>query len=118
MQLSLTSFRFDVNGLQLDYTLDGENGSLSFDPRATCQLFKENSLIEDFDSDRNGDPVILFCDGTYPEGYGFDRWNSFVCFFPVNFRTAQLLIEAKFQGQQTRRDLARVSYLLSPLGRA
>lgn len=114
-KVSLNSFRFDLHGLQLDYDVDGEKSILIFDPCATCDLLKYNKLIEDFDIDKNGEPVILFTDRTYPEGYGFDQWISFVVFFPIKFRTAQLLLESWKDKQQFEKDEATIGELLSPL---
>src|SRR5689334_5916792 len=77
----LDHYSFNINGLDITYRHDNQTTHLSLCPKATCQLFQDAGLIEGFDFDENNEPVILFTDNTFPAGYGFDRWNSFVRVF-------------------------------------
>jgi hypothetical protein len=114
----LNSFRFDINGLQFNYTKDGETFISSFDALATCNLFTEHKLIEGFDIDKNCEPVILFTDRTYPEGFGFDMWASFVHFFPVSYKIAAKILEMVLAKAQFDQDMQTIDRLLSPLQKA
>jgi hypothetical protein len=111
----LGRFTFNIAGLDITYSYKGQTTHLTLCPKATCDLLKETKLIEDFDIDSNGEPVILFSDNTYPPGYGFDRWNAFVCSFPISYRMAVKLMTFREDRMASRQFQATVINLLQPL---
>jgi hypothetical protein len=113
--VSLNSFSFTLAGLQFNYLVNGKNTILSLDPKATCSLLQVAGMIEGFDTDSNGEPVILFTDHSYPEGYGFDQWCYFVKFFPISYRIAQTLVEYREENKAFRKAEAKIIYMLQPL---
>ncbi|HEV7333247.1 MAG TPA: hypothetical protein VGN63_19585 [Flavisolibacter sp.] len=108
-------FMFNIEGLNITYVYRRQTTHLQLCPKATCQLLKEAGLIEDFDIDSNGEPVILFSDYTMPPGYGFDRWNLFVCTFRLSHRMATKLMEYREDRLSSQDFQDQISHLLSPL---
>lgn len=108
-------YRFNHQGLDITYTYKGQTTHLQLCPKATCQLLQDAGLIEGFNLDENSEPVILFTDNTYPAGYGFDRWNSFVCTFKISHRMAQKIMEFREDRKAHEGFQATVAYLLEPL---
>lgn len=111
----LGRFTFDLQGFNATYTYKGETTTLSLCPGALCQLLEDTKLIEGFDLDANGDPVILFTDDHVMTTYGFDRWNSFVCTFPISYVMAVKLLEYREDCKASQRFQATIANLLSPL---
>jgi len=100
----INSFSFTINGLKISFIEDNEKTILSFDPLATCDLFKNIGFIEDFTTDRNGEPVILFTDKNFPQGYGYELWCDFVKSCPNQKRIAEIIIEHR-QEQEYLKEL-------------
>ena len=113
--LLIGAFTFNLKGFEATYSVNNVRTRLQLCPKATCQLLQEAGLIEGFDIDENGEPVILFTDNTYPEGYGFGRWASFVCFFKISYQMAIKLIEFKEDRRLHHLIQAKVISLLQPL---
>jgi hypothetical protein len=109
------SYKFNLEGLEITYSNHGHTTHLTLCPKATCQLFQDAGLIEGFDIDQNGEPVILFTDSSFPAGYGFDYWNSFVCFFRLTYKMAVKLMEYWEDRKGSKTFQAAVSNLLRPL---
>lgn len=85
MNTQIKNFSLSVVGLTIN--------NLSFCPRATCELLKEAGFIEDWTTDNNGEPVILYADHHEPNGFGFEKWYRFQQRFFINERVAQMLLE-------------------------
>ncbi|MBD0289217.1 MAG: hypothetical protein ICV79_27935 [Flavisolibacter sp.] len=117
-QLTITHYSLTTEGLQLSYTFDGQHTNLSLDACSFCELLKEAGAIEDFTTDGNSEPVILYSDSNEPVGYGYELWCDFIKSFPFNSRVAELLIEHRESTQTYRRTVATIDYLLSPLTKA
>jgi hypothetical protein len=113
--LHVTNFTLTVDGLTLTYTFNGQTTTAKYDPSATCSLLKGAGFIEDFTTDNNGEPVILFSDNNHPVGYGFELWCHFVKSFFLNDRVAQMLAEWKERCKNVARFNGRINYLLYPL---
>ena len=108
-------FTFDVNGFSAKYTYNGQTTTLTLCPAAFCQLLQDAAQIEDFTLDQNGEPVILYTDNQFPEGYGFEHWCAFVRFFPVSYRMAVKLLQYREERKAHRSFQAKIVHLLSPL---
>lgn len=108
-------FTFNAFGFSATYSINGKRTTLTLCPKATCQLFEEAGLIEGFDLDENMEPVILFTQNDVRSTYGFDRWASFVCTFPVSYRMAVKLLEYREERKAHRAFQSAVDQLLSPL---
>jgi hypothetical protein len=108
-------FTFNLHGLNITYKHKGETTHLSLCPGAICDLLTEAGLIEGFDLDQNGEPVILFTSDPVRSQYGFDRWNSFVCTFPISYRMAVKLLEYRESRKASRSFHSTIDYLLQPL---
>lgn len=111
----LGRFTFNIEGFQATYAYRGKTITLSLCPAALCDLLKETKQIEDFTMDRNGEPVILFSDNSFPPGYGFEYWCAFVRFFPISYRMAVALLQYREDRKDHRRFQVVVNNLLSPL---
>jgi hypothetical protein len=111
----LYRFNFNCTGLHFSYFANGVRNIVKLDPCATCDLLKSAGLIEDFTTDRNGEPVILFSDNNEPQGYGYELWFQFVESFPLSNRVIEILAEYREQSRRTKKQLATIIYLLSPL---
>ena len=111
----LNRFYFNLEGFNIVYRYKGQTTHLQLCPKATCQLLQDAGLIEGFDIDENGEPVVLFTSNEYPQGYGFDRWNSFVCFFPISYRMAARLMEYREDRKASQQVQTTKANLLSPL---
>lgn len=112
----LGRFTFNLDGFNATYRYNGRTTTLTLCPGALCQLLEDTKLIEGFDLDANGEPVILFSE-TDPvrAAYGFDRWASFVKTFPISYRMAVKLLEWREERREHREFQARIVTLLSPL---
>ena len=115
MLLTISSFGLSLEGLQLSYTLDSQTTTVQFDACATCTLLKAAGIIEDFTTDRNGEPVILYSDSYEPAGYGYELWHRFVHSFPISLRIAEMIIEYREETTARQKTIAQINYLLSPL---
>lgn len=114
--INLQKFTFNLNGFTASYSYKGENYTLTLDPAATCQLMQSAGLIEGFDINHaTGEPVILFTDNTYPEGYGFGEWASLVVFYHLSYRKAQMMLERKHEAKEFHNFNALCNYMLQPL---
>lgn len=107
----INRFYFNVEGINIAYNYKGKTTHLQLCPKATCQLLEDAGMIEGFDIDENGEPVILFTDDHVRTQYGFDRWNSFVCTFPLSYRMAVKLLEYR----EARKDHFEFQELISEL---
>lgn len=108
-------YTFNIKGLDITYTCKGETTHLQLCPKATCQLLEDAGLIEGFNIDQNGEPVILFTGDNVRAEYGFDSWSSFVCTFPLSYRMAVKLMEYRESRKAHLSFQATVNHLLSPL---
>lgn len=111
----LNHFTFNINGLDVTYRYESQTTHLQLCPRATCQLLEDAGLIEGFDLDENGEPVILFTSDSVRSQYGFDRWNSFVCTFKLSWLMVLRLMNFREDRKASRIFQATVKNLLSPL---
>lgn len=116
-QVNLKNFNFNVTGLKLNYSINKTNYSLILDPLATCSLLHNAGLIEDFSTDTNGEPVILFTDKNENRGfgYGYELWCYFVKSFLFTNRIAEMLVEYREEKKATNKALGIIKYLLQPL---
>jgi hypothetical protein len=112
--LLIGTFAFNLKGFDVIYSVKGVRTHLRLCPKATCELLQEAGLIEGFEIDKNGEPVILFTDNTLPAGYGFDQWASFVCFFKISRQMAVKLMEYREDRKKSRSFQTKVNYLLKP----
>ena len=115
MNTKILSFAFNVNGLEIAIINDNGITTKKFDACATCNLLKRFGSIEDFTTDKNGEPVILFSDNSEPKGYGYQLWCDFVKSFYFTHRTAEILIEFEEMQMASRKFQARIKALLAPL---
>ena len=115
MAHKISSFRFSVDGLRIQSTNGLTTSTLTLAPCATCDLLKDAGAIEDFTTDGNGEPVILYSDSSEPQGYGYEPWYRFVTTFAFTHRHAEILLEHKEQRKAFRRTQAIIVQLLSPL---
>lgn len=113
--ITLKGYALSIDGLQVSYQSCLDRYTLSFDPLATCELFKSVSLIEDFDRDSNGEPVILFTDTNESQGYGFELWHRFVQSFPFTEQMAALIADGHYQESSHRKLIDKVNALLTPI---
>lgn len=116
MTTQLISFALTIAGLQLIYSVDGKTTNRRFCPHSTCELLQDFNLIEGFDKDRNGEPVILFTDnvcGVCKTGYAL--WFRFVEGFQVSQRMAEIFVDRIEMTKQSGRTQANIIRLMKPL---
>ena len=87
--MNIKFFSFSVLGLKVVTS----NKTVTLDPRATCELLQSLNQIDDFTSDRNGEPVILFVDHQEPTGYGYQMWCDFVKTFRMMKSEVRVLVQ-------------------------
>src|SRR5437868_4699734 len=91
----ISGYAFSLEGLKISFTKDRQRTTLSFDPLSTCDILKATGLIEDFTSDKNAEPVILYTDSQEPQGYGYELWYRFIKSFPVTMDLLQSILERR-----------------------
>jgi hypothetical protein len=113
----IISFCFAIDGFSITYSdSNREINSLSFDPLSTCNLFQHFSIIEGFDIDRNGEPVILYTDSYFHQPVtGWSFWCDFVKSYPFTGRHAELIAEAIEDHNYFRNFESIINTLLEPL---
>lgn len=114
--ITLTSFALTISGLKLTYTVDGQKTVRTFDPHATCDFLQGFDLIEGFDQDRNGEPVILFTDnvcGVPQTGYAL--WFRFVEGYEVSRRMAEIFVDRIEMTRAFAKTQATITRLMKPL---
>jgi hypothetical protein len=104
-----------IDGLTLIYSVNGQKITAKYDAPATCDLLKNAGLIEDFTTDSNGEPVVLFSDNNTPVGYGYELWCDFIKSFPFCDRVAEMLAEYRENYKAFARIIGKCNYLLHPL---
>lgn len=109
------NYTFNLQGLNITYKVGAKTTQIVLCPKATCQLFQDAGLIEGFDIDQNGEPVILFTDNQFPAGYGFEYWSGFVVFFKLSRKMAAKLMEYREDRKASQTFQAIVNRLLQPL---
>lgn len=111
----INSFSFTTEGLKINYTTEGQTTKLSFDAKASADLFQQFGVIEGWDIDRNGEPVILYTDNQEGIGYGFEMWCQFVSSFGFNEKYALLIVEMREDLRRNQERRAIVSRMYSKL---
>lgn len=101
----MATYSFTITGLTV--------GNHSFDPCATVDLLVQMGLVEDFSIDRNGEPVILYCDNKEDRGYGFCLWHEFVKTFFINERVAEMVLEYKTSSELLAETVNTINHLLN-----
>lgn len=114
--IAVKAFSLTVEGFSFTYTLNGVQKSFSYDPLATCDLFQKVGLIECFDRDYNGEPVILYTDDQYGRpATGHCLWCDYVRTFGFIQRHAEIIAEYREDERRARKIEAQINYLLHPL---
>lgn len=101
----MTTYFFTINGLTVE--------NYSFCPKATCDLLQQMGLIEDFTTDRNGEPVILYADSKENQGFGYCLWHDFIKSFFINERVAEMVLEYKTSTELLAETVNTINYLLN-----
>ena len=114
-RITIIGFSLSLQGLKIIYQKEDQANSIQYDPCAACDFFKTAGLIEDFTTDPNGEPIILYTDQDEYHGYGYELWHRFVKSFYLTRRMVELLIEGKESQKQFLRTIATINYLLTPL---
>jgi len=89
--ITILSASLTLSGLSITHT----NGSLTLCPWNTCQALQDAGMIEGFELDSNGEPVILYTTKDTAAGYDGQRWCEFVKSFRLTNRYAEMIIEAR-----------------------
>jgi hypothetical protein len=115
-QVIINNYAFSVNGFHLNYSTQQQSFDLTFDAKATANLLKQAGIIEDFDLDKNGEPVILYTDSMYGRPVsGFCLWCDYVKTFRFIGRHAEILAEHIEGRKSFMKTKAVISNLLQPL---
>jgi hypothetical protein len=116
LQYSINSFSLSIDGLTINYTKGERTINAFFDPFATCDLLLSLNVIEDFDVDRNGEPVVLFVTNNcgVPKT-GFALWYLFQKHFNLVKRQIEIIVEHIESMKQARAMNAIINHLLQPL---
>ena len=113
---TVNSYSLSIDGLTIAYTSGSAKTYLFFDPKATCELFESRSMIEGFDIDKNGEPVIYYTETIYGRSAtAFCFWCDFVRTFPFILRHAEILVEHLIDTSEFKKTYAKINHLLSPL---
>lgn len=107
--ISINTYSFLIEGLTINYRFNGVSNLLKLDPCATCNLFEDMHIIEGFDLDNNGEPVILF---TNQNATGFCFWAEFVKSYPFTQRHAEILAANNASTYEANSIIARIDRLL------
>ena len=107
----LNGYCLNYDGLKISFTKGGEKSTTTYDPKATCDLFKEIGYIEDFTFDKNGEPVILFTDNSVPPGYGYELWCNFIKSFPGKESLFLNVIEYKEERKAFKKLQTAINYI-------
>lgn len=112
----INNYAFSVNGFHLNYSASRKTFDLTFDAKATADLFKKAGIIEDFDFDKNGEPVILYTEVLYGRpATGFCFWCDYVRTFGFINRHAEIIAEYIESNKSFRKTEAVISQLMQPL---
>lgn len=115
-QVTILNFAFTLGGLSITYTNGTEKTTLKLDAKATCNLFEGAGIIEGFDIDANGEPVIYYTERIWNRpAPAYCMWFEYVKTFPFIQRHAEILIEYLIVTKQIRQSIAKIDYLLRPL---
>jgi hypothetical protein len=108
-------FGLSIDGLTLAYSANNVKNIFQFDALSTCNLFQDLNIIEGFDTDKNGEPVILFTQsfGRTPTT-GFCFWCDFIRSHPFCKRQAEIIGEQIESAKAKRKLIKRINSLLKP----
>jgi hypothetical protein len=120
--IQLTSYALIAEGLSITYFYKGDSFTLSYDAKATANLFKELRIIDDFDLDTNGEPVIL---GEREHDYEeeatgqivwttrpvFIFWGDYVKTQPLFKRHFEIIAEAKEEAKASKKLQAQFDFI-------
>ena len=116
MSPTVNSYSLSIDGLSIAYTSGTEKTILNFDAKAACNLFEDAGMIEGFDIDKNGEPVIYYTESIYGRKAAcYCLWFEFVKTFPFIQRHAEILVEHQTDPREFKKTYAKINYLLSPL---
>jgi hypothetical protein len=110
----IIKFSLDIKGLKISYFLNQQVYCLAYDPSSTCDLLESLEMIEGFETDSNGEPVILYTDKNEREGYGYEFWYQFIKSMPLSKRVAEIIIEASQDLIMFKKISKTIDWLLQP----
>jgi hypothetical protein len=114
MSVNINSYKLSIDGLTITYTYKQESATLFFDPKATCELFEHVGMIEGFDIDKNGEPIIYYTERIWCRpATAFCLWFEFVKTFPFIQRHAEILVEHLADAREFKKTYDKIDNLLS-----
>jgi hypothetical protein len=114
--LNVNAYSLGLHGLLIIYEYKGQKTTLLLDPKATCQTFEDLRIIESFETDSNGEPMILWQDKQFGRPViEHCLWCEFISSFPCIKRHAEIIIEDRERRKVSRWFHAKIDHLLSPL---
>lgn len=114
--ITVLNYSFSLYGLSINYQYKGASNTIFFDPCAACEVFSKLRIIDDFQLDSNGEPVIIWEDRQYGcPAMGWCQWYQFAATFKVIQRHAEIIAEARENEKSFRKSEAIINRLLSPL---